>query len=108
MTSCRYLASIVFFFAAAAAAQTSARWLGPRTPDGRPDLQGIWNNSTLTPLERGIAYAFDGKRILLPPVSTLTVADSEATALERRVRSVADFKRGDGSEGDVSGEWNHE
>jgi hypothetical protein len=60
----------------------------------------------LTPLERGIAYAFDGKRISLPPVTTLTVADSEATAYEQRVRTVADFKRGDGSEGDVSGEWN--
>ena len=24
----------------------------PRTPDGQPDLQGIWTNATLTPLER--------------------------------------------------------
>jgi hypothetical protein len=24
----------------------------PRTPDGKPNLEGIWNNSTLTPLER--------------------------------------------------------
>src|SRR5450631_2363040 len=24
----------------------------PRTPEGRPDLQGIWTNITLTPLER--------------------------------------------------------
>jgi hypothetical protein len=24
----------------------------PRTPDGRPDLQGVWNFATLTPLER--------------------------------------------------------
>jgi hypothetical protein len=24
----------------------------PRTPDGRPDLQGMWSNSTFTPLER--------------------------------------------------------
>src|SRR5438105_2782487 len=24
----------------------------PRTPDGHPDLQGTWNTSTLTPLER--------------------------------------------------------
>ena len=24
----------------------------PRTPWGHPDLQGIWNNSTTTPLER--------------------------------------------------------
>ena len=24
----------------------------PRTPDGQPDLQGIWTNATTTPLER--------------------------------------------------------
>src|SRR5205809_5714764 len=24
----------------------------PRTPDGQPDLQGIWSNTTITPLER--------------------------------------------------------
>ena len=35
--------------AAAAAAKASSV---PRTPDGHPDLQGIWNYSTLTPLER--------------------------------------------------------
>jgi len=39
-----------------AAGQTSPRaaksWTAPRTPDGRPDLQGLWNNTTLTPLER--------------------------------------------------------
>jgi hypothetical protein len=35
------------------AAQTGARHTGvPRTPDGHPDLQGVWDNSTLTPLER--------------------------------------------------------
>jgi hypothetical protein len=27
-------------------------WIAPRTPDGQPDLQGIWSNATLTPLER--------------------------------------------------------
>jgi hypothetical protein len=27
-------------------------WTTPRTPDGKPDLQGIWTNVTLTPLER--------------------------------------------------------
>jgi hypothetical protein len=59
-------------------------------------------------MERGIAYAFDGKRISLPPITTLTVADREATTYEQRIRTVADFKRGDGSEGDVSGEWNAE
>ena len=28
------------------------RWLLPRTPDGRPDLQGFWSNMTATPLQR--------------------------------------------------------
>ena len=33
-------------------AATNKAWTPPRTPDGKPDLQGIWTNSTLTPLER--------------------------------------------------------
>jgi hypothetical protein len=31
---------------------TDRAWSVPRTPDGHPDLQGIWTNATLTPLER--------------------------------------------------------
>lgn len=27
-------------------------WAPTRTPDGKPDLQGIWNTATVTPLER--------------------------------------------------------
>src|SRR5262245_9159315 len=27
-------------------------YTAPRTPDGQPDLQGFWSNSTFTPLER--------------------------------------------------------
>ena len=27
-------------------------WTTPRTPDGHPDLQGIWGNKTITPIER--------------------------------------------------------
>ncbi len=36
-------------------AQTAAgkkSWTMPRTPDGHPDLQGIWTNATITPIER--------------------------------------------------------
>ena len=29
----------------------------PRTPDGQPDLQGIWSNAILTPLERPAEFA---------------------------------------------------
>src|SRR5258708_12340956 len=28
------------------------KWTQPRTPDGQPDLQGIWSNATITPFER--------------------------------------------------------
>ena len=30
-----------------------AEWEIPRTPDGRPDLQGTWTNQSLTPIQRG-------------------------------------------------------
>jgi len=32
-------------------------WTAPRTPDGRPDLQGVWTNVVVTPLERPSALA---------------------------------------------------
>ena len=32
-------------------------WSVPRTPDNHPDLQGIWTNATLTPLERAREFA---------------------------------------------------
>ena len=38
--------------AALAQQAVSESWTAPRAPDGKPDLQGIWDFSTLTPLER--------------------------------------------------------
>ena len=37
---------------AQARSSDAERWEVPRTPDGHPDLQGKWNNATLTPFER--------------------------------------------------------
>ena len=33
-------------------ALAQSRWTAPRTPDGHPDLQGVWVNNTVTPFER--------------------------------------------------------
>lgn len=48
-------------------------WAVPRTPDGKPDLEGVWTNATLTPLERPASMA--GKP---------TLTDAEATAWEKK------------------------
>jgi hypothetical protein len=53
-------------------AAKSKNWTAPRTTDGHPDLQGIWTNATLTPMERPAEFA--GKA---------TVSDAEAVAYEK-------------------------
>jgi len=37
---------------AAKPAAAAAKWTQPRTPDGQPDLQGVWTNNSVTPLQR--------------------------------------------------------
>jgi hypothetical protein len=48
-------------------------WTMPRTPDGHPDLQGVWTNATLTPMERPAQWA--GKT---------TISDADARAYEKK------------------------
>jgi hypothetical protein len=51
---CIAIAAVALLSPAAAQAPTrdGGQWVVPRTPDGHPDLQGNWTNSTLTPFER--------------------------------------------------------
>ena len=54
-------------------------WVVPRTPDGKPDLQGNWSNETQTPLERM------GKQ-------GLTLTEEQAATIEKRAQFVEEFR----------------
>jgi hypothetical protein len=67
-----------------------------RTPDGQPDLQGVWSFATITPLERPSSLA--GKEFLTP---------EEARAYEIDYRERTDKDRRDGpAAADVSRAYN--
>jgi hypothetical protein len=73
-----------------AVAPPSAKWTAPRTPDGAPDLQGVWLIHTATPLER--PKALEGKARL---------TDDEVAEFRRRAERLfksgnSDFAVGDG------------
>ena len=79
------------------AASASKTWSAPRTPDGHPDLQGIWSNATITPLERPDELA--GKSTLTPQEA----AAFEATVNKRENR---DRRDGAGTDDDVRRAYN--
>src|SRR5438046_6560742 len=47
-----YVAVAGLLFSAATAFAQTKGWTPPKTPWGDPDLQGVWNDATSTPLER--------------------------------------------------------
>jgi len=61
-------------------------WTLPRTPDGQPDLQGIWNSSSITPLERPVELGTKD-----------VYSKEEAAAYEKARNKELDRDRRDGS-----------
>jgi hypothetical protein len=67
-----------------------------RTADGQPDLQGVWNFSTITPLERTAEFA--GREFL---------TDAEAKAFEQRTAEQTNRdNRGSSADSDLGGAYN--
>jgi hypothetical protein len=81
------LAFAVAFVPIRSRAQTSrsnggaAQWKQPKTPWGDPDIQGIWNNVTLTPMER--PAEFKDKATLTPKEA----AEYEARVANRQAEN---------------------
>src|SRR6266404_9009740 len=78
MKSYRFLVSVLFL---AVAAPSATNWTVPRTPDGQPDLQGVWLSNSATPLER--PKALEGRQFL---------TDAEVAELKKRAARL--FKEG--------------
>jgi hypothetical protein len=68
---------LLLFVASQVVAQSDSNWQLPRTIDGHPDLQGVWENNTITPVER--PDVFGDKEVL---------TDEDVAFLERRLREI--------------------
>ena len=63
--------ALVAWVAPPAFGQGADSWELPRTPEGRPDLQGVWLNNVATPLER-LPELADRSHLTREEVATLT------------------------------------
>ncbi len=82
--------------AAKSATSSSKNWTAPKTADGQPDLQGVWTNSTLTPLERPAQLA--GKAVL--------TEQEAADYVKQTLQQVNSDRRDGGTQVDVGRSYN--
>ncbi|HEY2844545.1 MAG TPA: hypothetical protein VGJ09_12880, partial [Bryobacteraceae bacterium] len=82
--------------AKAAPGSTTSAWKAPRTADGQPDLQGVWTNATITPLERPADLG-----------DKAVFTEQEAADYEKRTfAQITGDRRDGGAEADVGRSYN--
>ena len=72
MLMCRQLVRVVIGVISVAAFAEADNYEPPRTPWGEPDLQGVWDFRTLTPMERPVE--FGEKEVLTPAEAKMLLA----------------------------------
>jgi hypothetical protein len=67
--------------AAATSSEQAKQWTAPRTPDGQPDLQGFWTNTTYVPLQRpqDVTKEFYTKEEVAERIKQAAAAESAQT-----------------------------
>ena len=88
--------TVISLSAAAGQAPPATKGTGPHTPWGDPDLQGVWNDATSTPLQRPGAI---GERNVL--------SDEEAAEFQEQLANdLSRDRRDGGADADVNRAYN--
>ena len=73
------LALVASVTVAGQSARSAAGWAVPRMPDGHPDMQGVWANNNMTPLERPKHFGLRA-----------TMTDAEFADLKKKAQALMD------------------
>ena len=74
-------------------------WQVPRTPDGQPDLQGVWTNGTITPFERGTSFSYSGVTVPDADADKAFFTEEEAARIRRVMSETVLFSAAENDDG---------